>query len=50
MAIWKCKLNKPFPPQVLLGHDICAGIETLRHRPWPRGEKGERKERKRVRE
>ena len=27
--MWKCKLNKPFPPQLLLGHDICAGIETL---------------------
>jgi hypothetical protein len=27
--MWKCKLNKPFPPQVLLGHDVCAGIETL---------------------
>jgi hypothetical protein len=24
-----CKLNKPFPPQLLLGHDVCAGIETL---------------------
>jgi hypothetical protein len=23
------KLNKPFPPQVLFGHDVCAGIETL---------------------
>ena len=28
--MWKCKLNKPFPPQLLLGHDVCAGIETLR--------------------
>jgi hypothetical protein len=27
----KCKLNKPFPPQLLLGHDVCAGIEALRH-------------------
>jgi hypothetical protein len=27
--VWKCKLNKPFPPQLLLGHDVCAGIETL---------------------
>jgi hypothetical protein len=27
--MWKSKLNKPFPPQVLLGHDVCAGIETL---------------------
>jgi hypothetical protein len=27
--MWKCKLNKPFPPQLLLGHDVCAGIETL---------------------
>ena len=27
--MWKCKLNKPFPPQLLLGHDACAGIETL---------------------
>jgi hypothetical protein len=27
--MWKCKLNKPFPPHLLLGHDICAGIETL---------------------
>jgi hypothetical protein len=27
--MWKYKLNKPFPPQVLLGHDVCAGIETL---------------------
>jgi hypothetical protein len=27
--VWKCKLNKPFPPQ-LFGHDVCAGIETLR--------------------
>jgi hypothetical protein len=24
----KCKLNKPFPPSLLLGHDVCAGIET----------------------
>jgi hypothetical protein len=29
--MWKCKPNKPFPPQLLLGHDVCAGIETLRH-------------------
>jgi hypothetical protein len=28
-AMWKCKLNKPFPPQLLLGHDVCVGIETL---------------------
>jgi hypothetical protein len=28
--MWKCKLNKPFPPQLLLGHDVCAGIETER--------------------
>ena len=27
--MWKNKLNKPFPHQVLLGHDVCAGIETL---------------------
>jgi hypothetical protein len=27
--MWKCKLNKPFLPQLLLGHDVCAGIETL---------------------
>jgi hypothetical protein len=27
--MWNCKLNKPFPPQLLLGHDVCAGIETL---------------------
>jgi hypothetical protein len=27
--MWKCKPNKPFPPQLLLGHDVCAGIETL---------------------
>jgi hypothetical protein len=27
--MWKCKLNKPFPPQLLLGYDVCAGIETL---------------------
>ena len=27
--MWKWKLNKPFPPQLLLGHDVCAGIETL---------------------
>jgi hypothetical protein len=25
----KCKLNKPFPPQLLLGHDVCIGIETM---------------------
>ena len=25
----KCKLNKPFPPQLLLGHNVCTGIETL---------------------
>jgi hypothetical protein len=28
-AVWNCKLNKPFSPQLLLGHDVCAGIETL---------------------
>jgi hypothetical protein len=22
-------MNKPFPPQLLLGPDVCAGIETL---------------------
>jgi hypothetical protein len=27
--MWKSKLNKPFPPQLLLGHDVCAGIESL---------------------
>jgi hypothetical protein len=27
--MWKYKLNKPFPPQLLLGHDVYAGIETL---------------------
>jgi hypothetical protein len=27
--MWKCKLNKPFSLQLLLGHDVCAGIETL---------------------
>jgi hypothetical protein len=27
--MWKSTLNKPFSPQVLLGHGICAGIETL---------------------
>jgi hypothetical protein len=27
--MWKCKLNKPFPPQLLLGHDVCVRIETL---------------------
>ena len=27
--MWKCKLNKPFPRQLLLDHDVCAGIETL---------------------
>jgi hypothetical protein len=27
--MWESKLNKPFPPQVLLGHDVCAGIKTL---------------------
>jgi hypothetical protein len=27
--MWKCKLNKPFPLILLLGHDVCAGIETL---------------------
>jgi hypothetical protein len=27
--MWKCKPNKPFPPQLLLGPDVCAGIETL---------------------
>jgi hypothetical protein len=31
--MWKSKLNKPFPPQVLLGHDVCAGIETLTKTP-----------------
>jgi hypothetical protein len=25
----KCQINKPFPPNLLLGHDLCAGIETL---------------------
>jgi hypothetical protein len=32
--MWKSKLNKPFPPQVLLGHDVCAGIETLTKTNW----------------
>jgi hypothetical protein len=27
--MWKSKLNKPFPPQLLLGHDVCVGIDTL---------------------
>ena len=27
--MWKYKLNKPSPPNLLLGHDVCAGIETL---------------------
>ena len=27
--MWKRKLNKPLPPQLLLGHDTCAGMETL---------------------
>jgi hypothetical protein len=31
--MWKSKLNKPFPPQVLLGHDACAEIETLTKTP-----------------
>ena len=31
--MWKCKLNKPFPPQLLLGHDVCAEIETLTETP-----------------
>jgi hypothetical protein len=22
-------MNKPFPPQLLLGHDVCTGIEIL---------------------
>jgi hypothetical protein len=22
-------MNKPFPPQLVLGHDVCAGIEML---------------------
>ena len=29
-AVWNPKLNKSFPPQLALGHDVCAGIETLR--------------------
>jgi hypothetical protein len=32
-------MNNPFPPQLLLGHDVCAGIETLTetliHPPTP---------------
>jgi hypothetical protein len=31
--MWKYKLNKPFPPQVLLDYDVCAGIETLNKIP-----------------
>jgi hypothetical protein len=31
--MWKGKLNKPFPPQVLHGHDVCAEIETLTKTP-----------------
>jgi hypothetical protein len=31
--MWKCKLNKPFPPHLLLCHDVCAGIETLTKTP-----------------
>jgi hypothetical protein len=27
--MWKSKLNKPFPANLLLVHDVCAGIETL---------------------
>jgi hypothetical protein len=27
--MWKCKPNKSFPPKLLLGHDVCARIETL---------------------
>jgi hypothetical protein len=27
--MWKYKPNKHFPPQLLLGHDVYAGIETL---------------------
>jgi hypothetical protein len=27
--MWKCKPNKHFSPQLLLGYDVCAGIETL---------------------
>ena len=27
--MWKFKPNKPFPPQLLLGHEVCTGIETL---------------------
>jgi hypothetical protein len=27
--MWKYKLNKPSPPNLLLGHDVCAEIETL---------------------
>ena len=30
----KYKLNKPFPSQLLLGHDVCAGIETLTKTNW----------------
>ena len=28
-AAWKCKPNKPFPPQLASCHDVFAGIETL---------------------
>jgi hypothetical protein len=31
--MWTSKLNKLFPPQVLLVHDVCAGIETLTKTP-----------------
>jgi hypothetical protein len=27
--MWKYKLNKPFPPQLLLGNDVCGGTEIL---------------------
>ena len=33
-AVWKCKPNKPFPHHLLLGHDVCAGIETLTKARW----------------
>jgi len=28
-AMCKCQPRKPFPPQLLLGHDVCAGVEAL---------------------
>jgi hypothetical protein len=31
----------PFLPNLLLGHDVCAGVETLRQSGWF-GEQGER--------